>query len=318
MRSLSQALSVLALAAVLTASPAQAAESPRVVASIAPLGSLAAAVMRGVAEPTVLLPAGASPHAYALRPSEARALASADLVLWIGEALETFLEEPLAALARPGAVVELIDTEGLILHPTRTGGIWESDHGHAREAPQGSAHAHDHGSTDAHLWLDPRNAAILVDRIASALAERDPDRAAAYRNNADAAKAELNALDTELAAALSAIGDRPYVVFHDAYQYLEQRYDLFPIGAVTVGPERGPGAQRLSRLRDEIAGRGATCAFREPQFTPKVLESLASDTQIRIGVLDPLGTDTKPGPDGYPRLMRALAASLTGCLAAGD
>lgn len=317
MRSLSQAFSVLALAAVLAAPPAQAAEPPRVVASIAPLGSLAAAVMRGVAEPTVLLPAGASPHAYALRPSEARTLASADLALWIGEALETFLQEPLATLARPDAAVELMEADGLILHPNRAGGIWGAHHDHGHAPGAARAHHDDHGKIDAHLWLDPRNAAILVDRIADALSTRDPERAAAYRANALSAKQALNDLDIELAATFAEVGDRPYVVFHDAYQYLEQRYNLFPIGAVTVGPERGPGAQRLSRLRDEIASRGAACAFREPQFTPKILESLAADTSIRIGVLDPLGVEAKPGPDGYFKLMRALAASLTGCLAAG-
>lgn len=298
-----------------TAAPAVAADPPRVVATIPPVGSLAAAVMRGVAAPTVLLPAGASPHAYALRPSDARALASADLVLWIGEAMETFLEEPLATLARPDHAVELMDTEGLVLHATRKGGIWEAEDDHGHDAGHAHEHHHDHGAIDAHLWLDPRNAAVLVDRIAAELSRRDPQRAATYRDNADAAKRDLEALDRELAASLSPVADRPYVVFHDAYQYFEQRYGLFPVGAVTVGADRSPGAKRMLRLRDEIAGRGATCAFREPQFSPKVLESLARDTGIRVGVLDPLGGDA--GPGGYAVLMRTLAASLTGCLAAG-
>lgn len=317
MRTVSQACAAFSLALTLLAPPALAGDPPRVVASIAPVGSLAAAVMRGVAEPTVLLPAGASPHAYALRPSDARALASADLVLWIGEAMEGFLEEPLATLARPDAAVELMETAGLTLYPTRAGGIWGAHHDHGRTQGAADSHDHDHGKIDAHLWLDPGNAAILIDRIADILATRDPERAATYRANAASARKSLDVLDSELAATFAEVGDRPYVVFHDAYQYLEQRYNLFPIGAVTVGPERGPGAQRLSSLRDEIASRGATCAFREPQFTPRVLESLAADTKIRIGVLDPLGADTAPGPDGYVHMMRTLAASLTGCLAAG-
>lgn len=314
MRPISQALASLAITITVIGS-AGAAEPPRVVASIAPLGNLAAAVMRGVAEPTVLLPAGASPHSYAMRPSEARALASADLVLWIGEAMESFLEGPVATLVENGRAVELMETAGLALHPTRSGGIWEVDEDDGHD--HGHAHGHGLEAMDAHIWLDPHNAGVLVDRIAAELATRDPANAAAYRANAETTRRELDALDQELAVTLAAVGDRPYVVFHDAYQYLEQRYGLFPIGAVTVGPERGPGAQRLSRLRDEILGRGATCAFREPQFAPRVLDSLASDTKVRIGVLDPIGADASPAPDGYQRLMRSLAAALTGCLAAG-
>lgn len=307
MTSTIQAIRSAALILLLTGAPAAAAEPPRVLASIAPVGSLAAAVMRGVAAPTVLLPAGASPHAYALKPSEARALRSADLVLWIGEALETFLEEPIETLARPGSAVELMDAEGLTLHATRSGGIWEAEDGHAH------AQGHDHGMVDAHVWLDPHNAAAMVDRIAVELARRDPERAATYRGNAEAARRELEALDRELAAVLAPVSDAPYVVFHDAYQYLEQRYGLFPVGAVTIGADRAPGAKRLMRLREEIAGRGASCAFREPQFAPRILESLAADTGVRIGVLDPLGGGA--GPDGYKALMKGLAASLAGCLA---
>ena len=315
MRPVSQALArfLLAAAVVLAATgSSKAAETPRVVASIGPIGSLAAAVMRGIGAPTVLLPAGASPHAYALRPSEARALASADLVLWVGEALETFLEEPLQTLARAETVVELAEAEGLTLYPARKGGVWEADHGDEHDGHD----SHGHGGIDPHLWLDPRNAAVLVDRIADALAKRDPVRADAYRANAVAAKAGIAALDAHLADELRPLQNRPYVVFHDAYQYLERRYDLTPVGAVSIGPERSPGARRLSHLRDKIAEHGAACAFREPQFAPKVLESLAGDTGIRIGVLDPLGTGTAPGPGGYATLMQGLADALRRCLSA--
>lgn len=315
MRPVSQALAslVAVLAVSATTAPAQASPPPKVVASIGPVGSLTAAVMRGVGEPTVLLPAGASPHAYSLRPSEARALASADLVLWVGEALETFLEEPLETLARKGSVVELMEADGLILLPTRTGGVWaEADEEHDEH---GHDHGHGHGGIDAHVWLDPRNAAAIVDRIAAALAERDPGRAAAYRANAATAKAGIEALDNELATALAGVRKRPYVVFHDGYQYFERHYGLAPLGSVTIGPERAPGAQRLAHLRDEILERGAACVFREPQFTPRVLDSLAADTKVRVGVLDPLGADVPAGPDGYAALMRNLAASLTQCLA---
>lgn len=320
MRTLRQVLRTTAAAlALLTAGlPASAAEPPRVLASISPIASLAAAVMRGVAEPAVLLPRGASPHAYSMRPSDARALASADLVLWVGESLEAFLEEPLHTLAKPGVAVELIESEGLTLHETRSGGIWEAgDDGHGHGHSHGHGHGHGDSAADAHIWLDPQNAAVLTRRIASELAARDPARADRYRANADTAVAAIEALDRELEQTLAAVADRPYVVFHDAYQYLEQRYGLFPIGAVTIGPERAAGAQRVRELREAVMSRGATCVFREPGFSPKLLEGLAADAKVKVGVLDPEGLDIAPGPDGYGELMRRLAASLAGCLAVG-
>src|SRR3546814_9639836 len=121
-------------------------------------------------------------------------------------------------------------------------------------------------------------------RIAAELAARDPSRAARYRDNAEAAATAIGELDTERAQALAAVADRPYVVFHDAYQYLEQRYALFPIGAVTIGPERAAGVQRVRELRDAVMSRGAACVFREPGFSPKLLERLAADTRVRVGV----------------------------------
>jgi len=322
MRTLRQVLRATAAAlALLTAGPpASAAEPPRVLASISPIASLAAAVMRGVGEPAVLLPRGASPHAYSMRPSDARALASADLVLWVGESLEAFLEEPLQTLGRPGVAVELIDTEGLTLHETRSGGVWEAgDDGHGHGHAHGHSHGHADGGSaaDAHIWLDPGNAIVLTRRIAAELAARDPARADRYRTNAETAVAAIEALDRELEQTLAAVADRPYVVFHDAYQYLEQRYGLFPIGAVTIGPERAAGAQRVRELREAVVSRGATCVFREPGFSPKLLDALAADTKVKVGVLDPEGLDIAPGPDGYGELMRRLAAALTGCLAAG-
>ncbi len=321
MRHIRQVLRVSALASLTllaVARPSAAAEPPRVLASISPIASLAAMVMRGVGEPSLLLPPGASPHVFSMRPSDARALAAADVVFWVGEALESFLEEPLKTLAHEGAAVELMESEGLVLHPTRSGGVWESgDDGHGHSHGHGNSHGggHAHEAVDAHIWLDPRNAVVLVRRMAEELASRDPERADVYRANALSAAAEIQTLDTELATTLGAVGDQPYVVFHDAYQYLEQRYSLFPIGSVTIGPERTAGAQRVQQLREAVVSRGATCVFREPGFSPRLLDSLAADKSVKVGVLDPEGIDVTPGPDGYSRLMRNLAAALTGCLA---
>lgn len=283
--------------------------APRVVAIVPPVHSLVAEVMEGVAEPTLLVPATASAHTYSLRPSEARALAEADLVFWIGPVYETFLEKPLAALARTGRLVRLADAPGLFLLDSRGGGAWES---HAHD---GHAHSH-HGKDeiDGHLFLDPRNAKAMVAAIARALAAADAGNAARYRANADRLAARLDALDAELAVILAPVRGKPFIVFHDAYQYFEARYGLNAVGSVTVSPERQPGARRLQALRRKIGALGAVCVFAEPQFEPTLLQTVIKGTNARTGTLDYLGVDTPAGPHAYFATMRAIARSLAACL----
>ncbi|MGQ9364853.1 zinc ABC transporter substrate-binding protein ZnuA [Azospirillum sp. ST 5-10] len=345
MRPLPALLAVPLVAGVLAGAAAPAAAAPAVVASVKPLHSLVAAVMKGVGEPGLIVHGGASPHTYALRPSDARALQGADVVFWIGEGLEGFLEKPLDSIAGTARIVELMEAPGLTLLEARGGGAWEAhshggehaDHGdghdheeHAHEDHDDEDHDHgdhDHGDHDhgehgheghehvnAHLWLDPRNAKAIVATVADTLAAADPANAAAYRANAAAAAARLDALDGELAATLAPVKDKPFVVFHDAYPYLEARYGLNAVGAITVSPEQRPSARRLSEIRAKIAGLDAVCVFAEPQFEPKLVGTIVEGTGARTGVLDPVGADLPDGPDLYPALMRGLAASLAGCL----
>jgi zinc transport system substrate-binding protein len=308
------------LVACVAAAPAggAAAEPPAVVVSIKPIHSLAAGVLNGVGTPQLLIEGGGSPHSYALRPSHAQALARADLVLWVGEQLEGFLARPLSALSDDAAVVALADAAGLRLLPTRDAGIW-AEHGEEEEHT-GNGHAalergsHDHGAIDMHVWLDPHNAAVMVGAIAAALSAADPERAATYEANATKIHADLARLDAELAATLAPTRNRPFVVFHDGYQYFEERYGLEAIGAITVDPQRAPGAARLRDMRAALENLGAACVFTEPQFRPALVETLVEGTGAGIGVLDPLGAELAAGPEQYHQLMRALARSLVDCL----
>ncbi len=305
---------LLALAGTLAAAPAAALD---VVATVKPIHALAADVMAGVGTPSLLMGGTASPHTYALRPSDARRLQAADLVIWVGPALETPLAKPLATLARPEAVLTLTRADGVRVLETREGGPWEE------HAP---GHAHSHGKpgskdkpsaeeSDGHIWLDPQNARAIVAAIASALAARDPANAERYRANAARAGDRLMALDAELAVRLAAVRGRPFLVFHDAYQYLEARYDLNAVGAITVSPERKPGARRIQALRQRVVQSRATCVFREPQFDPTLVATVTEGTKVRTAVLDPLGAALPEGPDLYPALMRGMADALLGCLA---
>ncbi|MCP5433120.1 MAG: zinc ABC transporter substrate-binding protein [Alphaproteobacteria bacterium] len=283
------------------AAPAGAA--PRVVASIAPIHSLTAEVMRGLGEPRLLLPVGASPHTYQMRPSDAEALSGADLVVWVGPGLERFLDKPLRALAGRGDRLTLSETSGLRLLPARPPGPFEA------------AHEDDgHGPSDPHIWLDAANAALLARALADRLAALDPENGPAYRANADRLATALAALDGELKARLAGLAHRPIVVFHDAYRYFEEAYDLNVVAAVTVSPSRLPSAHRLEELRGLIARSGAVCLFVEPQFEPRFVAILADGLPVRTGTLDPLGTDHVPGPELYGELMRDIARNLASCL----
>jgi zinc transport system substrate-binding protein len=284
------------------------ADGPRVVVSIKPIHSLVTGVMHGVAEPSLLIKGGGSPHGYVLRPSEARAMANADLVIWVSHSLESFLEKPLRTLAKKARSLELLDTLSDDLLPFREDDEWGSDddeHGHGHDH-------HGHGEDDAnpHLWLNPKLAQKIVTHTAQALSEIDPVNKALYEANAAAVSKRLSQLDESLSAKLAPVNERPYIVFHDAYQYFEDAYQLNSVGSLTVDPERKPGAKRILEIRSKIKSSGAVCVFSEPQFEPRLIATLTEGTNVRTGVLDPLGADLPAGVESYFLLMNNLADNL--------
>jgi zinc transport system substrate-binding protein len=318
--------------------PVAAAEID-VVASIKPVHSLVASVMEGVGKPMLLVKGTGSEHSYSLRPSEARALEQAEVVFWVGETMESFLLKPLRALAGNARVIELWRTPGLTLLPTREGGTWEAhehggenadadadhgdgghpeahrDEGERAEAEYGAAD-HGHGETDMHIWLDPSNAKVLAAVIASALGDADPSNAAIYQANAERLRQRLDELDRSLHDRLATLVDRPYVVFHDAYQYFEQRYGVNAVGAITINPTVRPGAQRLGEIHERLEQIDAACVFAEPQFEPTLVDTVIEGTSAKKGVLDPLGAALGTGPDQYFEVLNSLADSLVDCLGA--
>lgn len=305
--------------------------APDVVVSIKPIHSLVAGVMQGVGEPQLIVDGAASPHTYSMRPSNARAIENADMVFWIGPNMEAFLDKPLDALGQSAIVVSLGDAPGLEKLPFREGGPFEAhdDHGHdhahahaheddhKNDKPQEAAHAdhdHDHEGYDTHLWLDPNNAKAMVKEIEAKLTAADPGNIAIYNKNALALIARIDAMDAEIGKTLVSVKNKPFVVFHDAYQYFEHHYDVKVAGSITVSPETAPGADRLSQIHKKLADLGATCVFAEPQFTPKLIDVVTEGTKARAGVLDPEGATLTAGPDLYFQLMGNLATSLKDCL----
>ncbi|TWB34073.1 zinc ABC transporter substrate-binding protein [Nitrospirillum pindoramense] len=308
--------------AVATPSQAQtqqgaASHAPQVVASVKPVHSLAAALMQGVGPggdtPKLLVDGTASPHSFSLKPSDAAALSRADIVFWMGPTLEPFLVKPLANLARGAHIVTLIEAPGLRPLALRSAGAWADgdDHGHVVAAAAGGAAD---TQIDGHAWLDPANAKAMARAMADALIQQDPADAARYRDNLAKLLRDLDALDQEVGAILAPVSGKPFVVFHDAFHYLEARYRLDGVGAITLNPEVRPGAARLSQLRARIQSSGATCVFAEPQFDTALIATLVDGTKAKRGVLDPEGALLAPGPDLYATLMRANAHALAGCL----
>lgn len=320
-------LTLTALALILSSSTSALADSPKVIASLKPIHSLVAAVMGDTGTPELLVTGGASPHTFSLKPSQAASLTEADLIFWVDPTLEGFLIDPMANLAKEGASMSLLHTEGMSLLEAREGGIWEShhegdDHGHGHvdehEGDHEGDHEDEHGeeadhhTLDPHFWLDISNGIAAIAAIEEQLSKTYPDQAPAFAENASNLRDQLRLLDTELKAQLEPVGAQPYIVFHDAYQYFEERYDLSPAGSVTANPEVRPGARRISDLRE--ASSSAICAFAEPQFEARILQRLTEDEGVRLGYLDPLGSSLPAGPEQYAATLRALADSLSGCL----
>jgi zinc transport system substrate-binding protein len=278
-----------------------------VVVTIKPVHSLVAGVMRGIAEPKLLVRGFSSPHTYALTPSDTAALYDAAVFFRVSPQLEPFTPKIVRALPKEVQVVSLMDAPGLELLGVRRGPAFERNSGHV-------AHAGGLDVVDGHAWLDPENAKAMVAYVAETLTQRDPTHAEAFRSNAQELRQRLELLKHELEQALKPVADRPYVVFHDAMHYFERRFNLNAVGSISVSPDIPPSAGRLIELRRKLRAVGAQCAFAEPQFSMALVSAVVEGTGARVGMLDPEAINLAPGPDLYFTLMRKLAADLARCL----
>ena len=278
----------------------------QVLTSIKPLQLIAAAVQDGVAVPEVLLPPGASPHNYALRPSDVRKVQSVDLLYWIGPDMEGFLPRVLKGRTLPS--VALQDIPGLKLRR-----FAEDSHSHAENADE---HDHDHrpGSLDAHLWLSPVNARVIAARMAADLSAADPANAARYQSNLSAFEGRLDALDARLKQRLAGIAGKPYFVFHEAFDYFEDAYGLKHTGVFSVAAEVQPGAQHVAAMRTRLQEVGKTCVFSEPPLRPRLAETLIAGLPVKLAELDALGGYTPATAQGYEQVLEKLGNDLAGCL----
>jgi zinc transport system substrate-binding protein len=313
----------------------------KVVASIKPIHSLASYLMDGIAKPDLIVDGYASPHGFAMKPSHAKMLQNADLIFWVGEDLESFLEKPLSSIAKKAEKIELIEIKGLQVLKFRERNIFDEhghddhghdddhgkkeddhdDHGHdddhGKKEDDHDDHGHDdhdghaHGEFDPHIWLDPINTKAMLNEMVDHLIENDPKNEAKYKSNLAKALQEIDKLTidvmTDLSSSVSSI------VFHDAYQYFEERFNVKVLGAFTVNTDVMPGAEQLAEIREIIEHDKVACVFSEPQFNPDIISAVAKDMKIKTGVLDPLGATLDPGKDLYFNLIRNMSASFKDC-----
>jgi zinc transport system substrate-binding protein len=301
------------------------ADVPRVATDIAPVHSLVAQVMAGVGTPDLTIPPGASPHSYSMRPSEARALAGANLVVWVGPSLTAWLGDPIDTLASGALRLELENVAGTVMLENRTGFAFEvHDHraNHDDDAEEEGRDDHaDHGghdhpadAIDPHLWLDPVNASLWLGAISDALGQLDPENAQIYAANAAKGQGDMAKLQARIQAQLEPVQGRPFAVFHDAYHYFEARFGVEASAALLLSDGSAPSAARLDEVRNVVQSINAVCVFTEPQFNPGLVAALAEEGSLKSALLDPLGAALTPGPALYGEMIQGLATSFTNCL----
>ena len=326
-------LSILSLASFIT--PVNA--DVKVVASIKPLHSLASYLMDGVGKPDLIVEGYGSPHGFSMKPSHAKILQNADLIFWVGEDLEIFLEKPLSSIAKKAEKIELMEIKGLNVLKFRERNIFDKhdhddhdDHGkkeddhddhehddhdkkeeHADHNDHDGHERHAHGEYDPHIWLDPMNAKVILNKMVEHLIENDAKNASKYKSNLKNAFKDIDKLTADVKADLSK--STASIVFHDAYQYFEERFDINILGAFTVNTDVMPGAEQLSEIREIIEHDKVSCIFSEPQFNPDIINAVAKDMDIKTGILDPLGATLNPGKNLYFDLIRNMSDSFKGC-----
>ena len=315
----------------------------KVVASIKPIHSLASYLMNGVAKPDLIVDGYASPHGFAMKPSHAKMLQNADLIFWVGEDVENFLEKPLGSIAKKAEKIELMQIKGLQVLKFRERNIFDDhdDHGHddhdkkedhdshakkedhddhgkkedhddhGKKEDHDDHERHAHGEFDPHIWLDPINAKVILNEMVEHLIENDPKNEAKYKSNLDEALKDIDKLTADVKSELNQ--SVASIVFHDAYQYFEKRFNVNILGAFTVNTDVMPGAEQLAEIREIIEHDKVACVFSEPQFNPDIIKAVAKDMNIKTGVIDPLGATLDPGKDLYFNLIRNMSKSFKGC-----
>ena len=338
-------LKISAVSATLLSAPMMA--NADVLASVKPLGFIVSSIADGVTGTQVLVPAGASPHDYNLKLSDIQKVKSADLVVWIGEDVDSFLDKPISQIERKKVITiaDLADVESLLskAHHEHFHEDGDHDHKHEHKHDHEHEHGHDHKhehehehhdhahehhdhdhdhhdhdeglTTNWHVWYSPAISKIVAQKVADKLTAQFPDKKDLIAQNLSDFNRTLAEQGEKITAQLANVKDKGFYVFHDAYGYFNDAYGLKQTGYFTINPLVAPGAKTLAHIKEEIAEHKVNCLFAEPQFTPKVIESLAQNTKVNVGQLDPIGDKVNLGKNSYATFLQSTAESYMECLA---
>ena len=300
-------------------------EAPKVVVDIAPVHSLVSMVMKGVGEPTLIIPANASPHDYTLRPSAAKALQNADIIFWMGSSLTPWLDRATTTLMKDAQMIALLDTEDTIILEVRDELTFDADHGDHEEHEDHDEHdehkdhvsehkdGHEHHGIDPHAWLSAKNASVWLSVIAAHLSEIDPKNKETYKTNAAVGQKNITDLATDISKTLSGVQGRSFIVYHDAFQYFENDFNFTAAGAISPSDAAPVSPARIAAIRSMIEKEGIDCILSEPQYSQGLIQSVSSGTEVNLGIIDAIGAGITIGPDLYNTLMRNMAKTFADC-----
>ncbi len=300
-------------------------EAPKVVVDIAPVHSLVSVVMKGIGEPTLIIPANASPHDYTLRPSAAKALQNADIIFWMGSSLTPWLDRATTTLMKDAQMIALLETEDTIVLEVRDELTFDADHGDHQEHEDHDEHdehkdhvsdhkdGHEHHGIDPHAWLSAKNASVWLSVIAAHLSEIDPKNKETYKTNAAVGQKNITDLATDISKTLSGVQGRSFIVYHDAFQYFENDFNFTAAGAISPSDAAPVSPARIAAIRSMIEKEGIDCILSEPQYSQGLIQSVSSGTEVNLGIIDAIGAGITIGPDLYNTLMRNMAKTFADC-----
>ncbi len=300
-------------------------EAPKVVVDIAPVHSLVSMVMKGIGEPTLIIPANASPHDYTLRPSAAKALQNADIIFWMGSSLTPWLDRATTTLMKDAQMIALLETEDTIVLEVRDELTFDADHGDHEEHEDHDEHdehkdhvsehkdGHEHHGIDPHAWLSAKNASVWLSVIAAHLSEIDPKNKETYKTNAAVGQKDLTDLATDISKTLSGVQGRSFIVYHDAFQYFENDFNFTAAGAISPSDAAPVSPARIAAIRSMMEKEGIDCILSEPQYSQGLIQSVSSGTEVNLGIIDAIGAGITIGPDLYNTLMRNMAKTFADC-----
>ncbi|MCG9631603.1 zinc ABC transporter substrate-binding protein ZnuA [Vibrio sp. Isolate30] len=277
------------------------ASASTILTSFKPIQMIVTELTQGVSEPDVVMNSNASPHDYALKPSDVKKIQNADMLIWFGPDLEAFLTK---VAKSNDNLVTISEIPNINLRE-----FGEDPHDHHHDG-------HDHGSHDPHFWLGIDQVEVASSYISNKLVEVDPQNADVYKKNLEVFLSQLADKKRSIEAQLAPVKDKGYYVFHDAYSYYEDEFGLNKLGHFTVSPERKPGAKTLISIKKTLAKQDVQCVFSEPQFTPAVIESVVRGSSTKKGQLDPVGSDIEVDKGSYFEFLQQLTDSYTSCLSA--